>query len=418
MRQAAGGQQRGAEQQPTARRSARRMQVRYLAAVTPARLASDGAGIALALAATEALHDVAVGAALIVALTAPSVLAAPLIGGALDGLRSPRRVIALAAVVLAAALALAAGIGTVPVPVLFVAVFVGGWALPVFLGGMSSFVGDLMPGDVARGYALDAFSYNISGLGGPAVVALVASVASPRAALLTLAAATLVSGVLTALLPIRSRGESARLGAIVRGIGVGTRYLATHRPLTLATAAGSISQVGAGAAPIAAIALAIARGGSASGAGWLVTAIELGGLVGALATTFGPLARIVRDLPLQPVMCGSFAFTGAATLVAAFAPGYAATFVALAVSGLTITPAVQAMFRIRREQSPEALRGQVFIVGAGMRVAASAVGAGLIGLVAHAPAEVLTVLVAIPWLASGAVLLLPPRARAHPVPAD
>ena len=69
---------------------ARRRELTYLAAAVPMRLVAGGAGVALALAAAIQLRNVALGGALIAVLTAPSVIAAPLIGALLDAARSPQ----------------------------------------------------------------------------------------------------------------------------------------------------------------------------------------------------------------------------------------------------------------------------------------------------------------------------------------
>ncbi len=381
--------------------------LRYTTAVTPARLASEGVRVALVLAATDLLHDTATGAWLIVALTAPSVVAAPLIGALLDAARRPGLVFVGAGVILAAALAVAAGIGSVPVPVLLVVLFVGGWAMPVFVGGASSFVGGLMPGETARGFAFDALSYNIASVGGPAVVALIAAFAGPRIALLVLAALVVAGAVMFSVLPLRPHEGADR--AVVASVVAGTRYLASHRPLALATAASTITQIGGGAIPVAAVAVALTRGQSASGAGLLLTAFAVGGLAGAGVAAVGPVARLLRAAPPQPVMAVSFALTGLLTLVAAALPGFPLVLVAFVLAGLPTTPGVAALFRVRQDESPADLRAQVFTVGGGLRVAAAAVGAALAGLIAGAPAAVLLLLVAVPWVAAGALLLVPAR---------
>src|SRR3954453_4925104 len=106
---------------------ARRAELTYLVASVPVRLVAEGARVALALAAAQTLGDIAVGAALIAVFTAPSVLAAPHIGGSLDAVRSPRRAMLAAALLLAVVLTIAAFLGTVPLPVVFLALFSGVW---------------------------------------------------------------------------------------------------------------------------------------------------------------------------------------------------------------------------------------------------------------------------------------------------
>lgn len=387
----------------------RRAELTYLLASVPVRLVAEGTRVALALAAVQTLRDIAIGAALIAVFTAPSVLAAPLIGGTLDAVRSPRRAMLVAALVLAAALAVSAFLGAVPLPVVFVALFLGGFALPTFIGGLSSFVPDMMPGDSSRAYAVDALSYNIAGVGGPALVAAAAALLSPTGALAALVVAALLGGLALQVMPANGHGASPHAGAVLRGIAAGSRHLATHAPLAQATLAGTINQIGAGATPVVAIALALERGGRAGDGGWLLTAFALGGIVGAALATTPAVARRIGAVPPRTTMALGVAGTGLFTLAAAVTPGLPLTVVAFVLAGLPIAPAVAAMLRIRQIESPEAVRAQVFTVGSGLRVAASALGAALVGLVTQLPAGLLTVLVAVPWLASA--LLLVPRPR-------
>lgn len=189
----------------------------YLAGAIPVRIVTNGAGVALALAAADRLHDVAVGGVLIACLNAPSVVAAPVIGAVTDAVRSPKRFMLGAAVVLSAALALTAFVGDVPLPLVVAALIVGGCVIPVFVGGLSAWVDEAMPGDHARGFAVDALSYTIAGIAGPGAVAGVSALLSPAAALLVLAGSMLVGGVLLQLLPIRARGGAADPRSLAAG---------------------------------------------------------------------------------------------------------------------------------------------------------------------------------------------------------
>lgn len=418
----------------TGRVQGRRAEAGYLLASVPLRLVSSGAQLGLTLVAVRSLHDLALGAALIAVLTAPSVVASPAVGAVLDAVRSPGRTMTVAAVLLAAALAIAAFAGTVPLPVVIVALGTGGLALPVFLGGLSSFAGDLMSHD-ARGFAIDALSYNVAGVAGPAVVAAAVAVASPRDAMLLLAVLALLGGALLALLPMHRRleteggaesgadagaeGGSASVPAptlgVLAGIRAGVTHLLTHPPLARATASATLTQVGAGALPVVAVAFALQTGASASGGGVLLTAVAVGGLAGAGLATLPPISRRLAAARAEMVMGAAFAAIGVCTLLAAVAPALPLAVVAYALSGLPEAVGVAALFRIRRSESPAAVQAQVFTVGAGLRTAAAALGAALVGFVVHTDARLLTVGVGVFWVAS-ALLLVRRRARASPPP--
>src|SRR5215217_7075113 len=78
---------------------------RYAAGAVLIRLADEGARVALVLLALQRTHSAAVGGALVAALLVPHVVAAPVAGLLTDRAGSPRRVLAAAALVFAAALA-------------------------------------------------------------------------------------------------------------------------------------------------------------------------------------------------------------------------------------------------------------------------------------------------------------------------
>ena len=177
-------------------------------------------------------------------------------------------------------LVLCSFIAVVPLPIVFAALIVGGIVMPVFMGGLSAFVGEVLPGDVARGTAVDALAYNIAGIGGPGLVAIATVVLSPTGALLALAVVALVGGLVLQALPLAARGGSMHPAALLRGIGAATRHLLTHHPLTRSTTAGTIVQLGGGAMPVVAVLLAVQRGGGESGGGWLLTGFAIGGVAG------------------------------------------------------------------------------------------------------------------------------------------
>src|SRR3954468_21116722 len=120
--------------------SGRRAEAVYLAGAIPVRVVTSGAGVALALAAATKLDSVAVGGVLIAVLNAPSVVAAPVIGALTDAVASPKRFMLGASVVMAAALALTAFLGEVPLPLVIVALLAAGCVVPVFIGGLSAWV--------------------------------------------------------------------------------------------------------------------------------------------------------------------------------------------------------------------------------------------------------------------------------------
>ena len=254
----------------------------YLTAATPPRLAVGGIVVAIPVLAVEQLGDVALGGLLAAAALGPSIVAAPIVGAVLDRTRRPGAFVAGAGLVAAAAFTVAAFLGVVPTGVVALALVVAGIAVPFVMGGLSSFVTEVIP-DERRAYAIDALAYNLGAVAGPAAVAAAAAFGSARLATLLMAGSALLGAVGT--IPLRLRpvaGEPHT--SMLHTIAAGFRHIATHRPLAVIISSGTLSQFGAGGLAIAAVALSVQRGGDAGGGALIVTAFAIGGLLGAIGT--------------------------------------------------------------------------------------------------------------------------------------
>ncbi|MBT2499083.1 hypothetical protein J7E25_08240 [Agromyces sp. ISL-38] len=374
----------------------------YLTAATPPRLAVGGIIVAIPVLAVEQLGDVALGGLLVAAALGPSIVAAPIVGAVLDRTRRPGALMAGAGLVTAAAFTVAAFLGDVPACVVALALIVAGVATPFLMGGLSSFVTEGIP-EERRAYAIDALAYNLGAVAGPATVAAAAALGSARLATLLMAGSALLGAVGT--LPLRLRplaGEPH--GSMLATMAAGFRHIATHRPLAVITASGTVSQFGAGGLAIAAVALSVERSSGAGAGAVIVTAFAVGGLLGALANSAYP-ARLRPEL----VMGAGFAATGAFTVLAALDLGTEWTIAAIGISGLFTASSAAAMLLLRKQQSPPSLRSQVFTVGAGLRAAAAAAGAAVAGLSAGIGAEALIIAIGAVWIVSGAMLVAYPR---------
>ncbi|HEY8588606.1 MAG TPA: MFS transporter [Naasia sp.] len=383
--------------------------LRFVLVASSLRLAIEGGRVSLAVLAVEQADSVALGGVLIAALLAPSVIIAPLAGVLFDRSTAPRLLLVAGGGVTAAGLALAGLLGVLPPAVVVAVLLLTGCCTPAFQGALSSFSADLIP-DSERAFAADAFAYNVSGVAGPALAALAMAVGSSRLALEVFAVVALGGALLALTLAMKPRPRPDEPVTIVAGIRRGLRHLVLHRPLALTTLSSTLTQVGAGAFPIAAVGLALERAGSATGAGWVLTSFAVGGLVGSLLVAWRPIRRWDPTV----VMLGAFTATGLGVVAAGLLPGFAPAIVAVAVGGLFTAPGVTALFAVRQRESPPDVRAQVFTVGAGLRSSAAAVGAAIGGFLAVVGGGPLTVLVGIGWIASAAVLLLPGGLRRTP----
>ncbi|MFJ4029471.1 MFS transporter [Paenarthrobacter sp. NPDC089989] len=373
----------------------------YLAASVPPRMASAGAALALPILAVQQLGDVAVGGLLVAASLGPSVLAAPLVGTALDRTRRPRLLVAGSGVLTAIAFAAAAFIGQVPLPVVFVLLVLAGAVSPFYMGGLSSFVSGAIP-DGRRAFAYDALSYNVSAVAGPALVAVISVLLPAQAALWVLAVAAALGSLAIRAVRLRPHGRSG--GSPWQAVKGGLGMIFSHRPLAVMTASSTLTQLGQGGLAVAAIALSVERVGSPSEGAAVVTSFAVGSLLGALYET----ARPTRRSP-EFVMLAGFLATGLLTAVAALNFGTVWTVLAIGLSGAFTAPSTAAMLFLRNRLSPPHLKSQIFTVSAGFRASASAGGAAVAASAAGLGGAVMVVAMGAIWIISAAVMGAYPR---------
>ncbi|MEW2144372.1 MFS transporter [Micromonospora vinacea] len=393
---------------PGTRRDRARL-AHYLVAALLARAADEGARVALVIFALDRTGSAAVGGTLVATLLLPHVVAAPLVGGLVDRSRRPAAVLAAAIAVFAGALAAPiALLGHAPLWQTYLVLAIAGCCGPAVTGGLTSQLAALAgPGREARAFALDSLSYNVAGMVGPATVGLVAASASPSTPTLALAVAGGLGalGVASLRLPA-SAAAGEQTGAV--DLFQGARAIMRNPALRTITLATSVGQLGLGGLAVVATTLAAAAH-QPGRAGLLLSVTAGGAFVGSLLWAWRPLpasraprvtvwAMVAVGVPL-----GLAAGVHSLPLVAAL----------FALSGLLTGPFAAALFLARSHLAAEATRTQVFTIGAGLKVAASAIGVGLLGLAADLPASAQLLVVAafpiVAGLAGGILLRRRPR---------
>ncbi|WP_375430477.1 MFS transporter [uncultured Friedmanniella sp.] len=383
---------------------------RYLAAAVLVRFADEGARVALVLLALERTGSAGTGGLLIAALLVPQVVAAPVVGLLTDRARRPAGVLAVAVVGFGLSLAgTAAGLSRWPLALSVVVLLVGGCCGPALTGGLTSRLPQLVrPAALPRAFGLDSMSYNIAGIAGPAVAATIAGATSARTATTVLAGCAGVGALLVATLPLRV-GEPAHTRLpLTAGLSIVVR-----RPvLGVVTAASSLAQLGLGALAVVAAVLT-QRQQHPAATGWLLTGVAAGALVGSLLWTWRPWPARQAPVVVMVSLLGVGLPLAAAAAVAPLA-GVAALF---GLSGLFVGPLTGAVFTVRQDEAPEALRASVFTIGAGMKLSCAAAGSALAGVGAGLPTSALLLLVGgVPVLAGGLGLLAVGRLTRRPAP--
>lgn len=379
---------------------------RYLAAALPARIADEGARISLVLLALHAKGSAALGGAMIAALLVPHVVAAPLVGVLVDRARRPRMGSRLGGPAFRRQPPVdrtAAGSS----PALAGVSLAAAWRL-------------LRPGDhrwpdqsAARpgrraGHAarvrirfdvLQHRRHGRSGAGWPHPAAAVNAVAAQ--CLLAASAAVAI-----AALPIRTRpqpGDRSRPSLLS-----GAREI-LHRPtLRVITFSSTLGQLGPGALPVVAAVLAASLNKPTS-SGLLLAAVAAGAFIGSLLCIRYPIAPDRSPIVVTVSMIG----IGTPIALAAAFPSIWPTVLLFSLSGIFIGPFGAALFTARTHYSAEAVRTQVFTIGAGTKVTASAIGAASIGFLSGIPTGAQLLLVAGSPLLAGILGTLALKFRTH-----
>ena len=375
---------------------------RYLGVAVCARLADEGARVAILLLVLERTGHAGLGGLLIAALMVPHVLAAPVAGAVADAARRRRLLyctvyLAYAACLIAAALL--AGRSTVGAVLVLV---LAGCLAPLLIGGLSSLLGALVPQRLERAFGLDVMSYSVAGIAGPALAAVLAGLAGAAWATVGLAALVVVAAALVTTLPLPAGSGGRRLGSPFAAL-----TLMARRPRLGAVTAGTVfSMAGTGALPLVAALLATqARRPELTGL--VMSAGAVGALLGSLWCTRWPIRRWRPEAVVTVCLFG----TAVPLLILTWLPGGWAGLSLFALAGGLSAPVSVAVFAVRDQESPPQTRTQVFTLGAGLKVTAAAAGAAAAGLAAPAGVGAILAAMAVCQVLGGLAVVLIGRRR-------
>lgn len=349
---------------------------RYMLAAVLARLASEGARVGVVVLAVDRTGSAGFGGALVAALLVTGVVAAPLAGALADRVRRRRLFHAGCLVGYGTGLTAVAGlVGRAPAPVVLTVAAAAGCCTPLLTGGLTSLLSDLLPStELGRAFSLDAVSYNLAGITGPALVSALAAVTGPASAVMALGAGAVVGGLLVFALPLRPRpGQGA--GPRPAGLGAAIVLLVRDPPLRSLTWASGVGQLGIGALPVVCVLLAT-QYRAPWAAGGLMTAMALGSLTGSLAYAWRPWG--IRR-PERTVVTMLFA-TGVPLAAVPWMDSATAAAIGFALAGWCTGPLFAALLAGRDRYAPQGARTQVFTVGASIKSTFAAGGAALAGV--------------------------------------
>jgi MFS family permease len=209
----------------------------FYVTATLTRLADEMFSVGAVLLILERTGSAALAGATIAAITLPSVVTGPVLGAWLDRSGARRRVMmldqVLAATTLVAIVVLAGHAPSWTIPVVALG---AGMTWPLSFGGFTSLIPVIVPDRLLpRANALEATSFNVAVIGGPALAGTISALAGPATSLLVEAALTVGAIGLIAMIPsvdVGAAGTHRTLGEIVNA---GLRHLAATPPLRAVT---------------------------------------------------------------------------------------------------------------------------------------------------------------------------------------
>lgn len=286
--------------------------------------------------------------------------------------------------VAAAALVVASVSGRLSVPVVLGATAVIGVGEAFSVPTKQALVPSLVrSADIGQALALQSFSFNIARSAGPALGALVVTVAGPAWAFgVNFASYLVLMGALAIMQPRPVQPTSGD-----RSFRAGLRYVRGHRPILLNLV--GLAAISFALDPVTTVAPALVEdlGGGRNLVGLLVSAFGCGA---ALMALFG-VRQLQRRAPLQAGTIGLTTF-GAAMLAVAAAPNPPAVITALTFAGAGFLLANNDLTTRIQRSVDEHLRGRVLAIWAMVLLGTRPVAGVVSGSIADATSARLAIL--------------------------
>jgi MFS family permease len=345
----------------------------YFTAATLARVGDEMVAFTLVLLVLDRTGNPGLAGITGAAYALPAVFTGPLIGAWLDRTSHRRAALGLNQAVLAVVMVvLVFAVGRAPdwaVPPLAA---IAGLTLPMVSGGFSSMLPSLIEAPrLARANSLDAASFGVGTIAGPALAATVAATVSVDAAAAIITVTAVASILVIARLPVLPpAGGTERISVLA-----GFTHLMRIPPLRASTVASTLAIGVSGILLITLPLHAVELGASEAASGYLWTALEVGCVITALLS-----GRWLARFRPERVVLISVASTGLAMLTWPLAPSLAVLVVLAVFTGLVEGAMLPAMLTARQVYSPLELQGRVSTTAASLRLGVMAAGQAAGGL--------------------------------------
>lgn len=351
---------------------------RYLFGALPARLGDEMSGQAILLLGIAA-GSATLGSTLLAGLTFSAALGGPLLGAILDRAKHPGKVLALSLGLYAVGIAFIAwSLGHVPVWLSFGVALLAGFLMPSISGGWSSRLKSFIAEEqMTRASAIDATTFNIAGLAGPAAAGLIAGWLGAHWAVAVLVALFVAALPMAWALPKRQVQIKKHDTTFFQDVSAGLKVIVTNKSLFRITLLSVISYMGIGMLWVICPLVGLERAGNAGFGGVMMSVLSVGALVATAAYAKWP-TKYSPDI----IAFATTVILAIAMLLLALAGNVIFVLFAMLIAGLADGPQLAAVFAVRHREAPERSRSQVFTTGASLKITAAAVGAMLAGSLA------------------------------------
>lgn len=338
------------------------------------RAATAGLPTAIILGVLSSGGSAADGSLLVAGVTAMAGLVGPLVGATADRLQQPRRGYLLALLLLAGtAAALAIGIGSWPPAILVVIAGTAGLAHPMLTGAWSAQVRRIAPEVPAgRAYAVDAATYNLADILGPALVgiAYVYDASTPGAASLEVVVILyLLAAIALLFVPVPHRSSTIPADPLhhaLRGLVVFWHSV----PLRRTTIISTFAFVGIAGVVISAPVMGEDLAADAGIGALLLAVVAVGALIGSLAFARWPVRRFGPGSLVVITTTG----LGVCMALLALVPSMVVAVPIALLLGFLEAPQLTSVMQVRDREAPAHLRSLVFVAAASLKTGAFAVG--------------------------------------------
>lgn len=376
----------------------------YLLGALPARLGDEMSGQAILLTTLAMTGSVSLGSSILASLTFSAAIGGPLLGAILDRSQYQGRNLATFLGLYAFGLSMIAiSLGHMPTWVLVSMALLTGLLMPSISGGWSSRLKSFIATEnMKRASAIDATTFNIAGLAGPALAGLIAVWVGAQWSIVVLVGLLISALPMAWSLPEHHSRQQTHNTSLIQGAITGFGIIITNRLLLRITLTSAISYVGIGMLWVVYPVIGKELMGRAGYGGVMASVLSGAALLATLAYTRWP-----TRYPPDTVTFITTLMLAIAMLVLALASSVLATLAAMILAGLADGPQLAAIFAVRHREASERSRAQVFTTGASLKITAAAIGTTIAGrLATYSLRLTLLTAAAIQILAALAYLLL------------